>query len=60
MTGIVTDLRPGGFGFIASDAYGRPWALIFRRGAAGDGGFDQETQPGDPSRSHALRVAPLD
>ena len=71
MTGTITDLRPGGFGFITSDACGRPWALIFRLGAVVDGGvdrlrvgqrvrFDQAVQPGDPSRSHALRVAPLD
>jgi cold shock CspA family protein len=71
MTGTITDLRHGGFGFIASDAYGRPWALIFRRTAVAGSGFDrlrvgqrirfdQETTPGDPSRSHAVRVAPLD
>jgi hypothetical protein len=48
LTGIVTILRPGGFEFIAWDACGRPWALIFRRGAVVDGGFDR------------LRVEPLD
>ena len=39
MTGTITELRPGGFGFIASDAYGWPWALPFHRRhveAAGD------------------------
>jgi cold shock CspA family protein len=70
MTGTITDLRYGGFGFIASDAYGRPWALIFRRAAVAADGFDhlrvgqrirfdQEPLPGDPSRRHAVRVAPL-
>lgn len=71
MTGTVTDLRSGGFGFLASDSYRRPWALIFRRHAVVDGDFDrlrvgqrvcfvQEAQPGDSSRSHAIHVAPLD
>ncbi len=71
MTGTIKDLRPGGFGFIASDACGRPWALIFRRAAVVEDGFDrlsigqrirfdQEPTPGDPSRRHAVRVAPLD
>lgn len=70
MTGTVTDLRPGGFGFIASDACRRPWALIVRRSVIGPEAFalllvgqrvrfDQETLPGDPSRSHAVRVVPL-
>ena len=71
MTGTITDVRPGGFGFIASDACGRPWALIFRRAAVAGGGFDelrvgqrirfdQEASPGDPSRQHAVRVGLLD
>jgi cold shock CspA family protein len=71
MTGTITDLRYGGFGFVASDAYGRPWTLIFRRVAVDDGGFDrlrvgqrihfdQETIPDDPSRGHAVRLGPLD
>ena len=71
MTGTITGLRLGGFGFIASDACGRPWALRFRRGAVAADGFDhlrvgqrvrfdQEATPGDPSRRHAVRVAPLD
>jgi cold shock CspA family protein len=70
MTGTITDLRIGGFGFIASDAYGRPRKLPFRRAAvAGDGfdrlwvgqriRFDQVPVPGDPSRRHAVRVAPI-
>ncbi|MEA2597698.1 MAG: Cold-shock DNA-binding domain [Thermomicrobiales bacterium] len=71
MTGTITDLRPGGFGFIASDSRGRPWALPFRRAAVAADGFDrlrvghrvrfdQEATPGDPSRRHAVGVAPLD
>jgi cold shock CspA family protein len=71
MTGTITDLRYGGFGFIASDACGRPWALIFCLVAVVDGGFDrlrvgqrvrfdQEAIPGDPSRRHAVRVGLLD
>jgi cold shock CspA family protein len=70
MTGTITGLRPGGFGFIASDAYGRPWALQFRRAAVADDGFarlrvgqrvrfDQVPVPGDPGRQHAVRVTPL-
>ncbi|MEA2522799.1 MAG: Cold-shock DNA-binding domain [Thermomicrobiales bacterium] len=70
MTGTIKDLRPGGFGFIASDACGRPWALPFRRAAVVDDGFDglrvgqrirfdQEAAPGDPSRRHAVRVAAI-
>jgi len=30
MTGTITSIRPGGFGFIVSDAYNRPWSLPFR------------------------------
>ena len=55
MTGTITDLRFGGFGFIAA--------------VAGDGfdrlrvgqriRFDQVPVPGDPSRRHAVRVVPL-
>ena len=37
MTGIVTGLRPGGFGFVASDASTTPWKLAFRRAAVADG-----------------------
>ena len=70
MTGTITELRTGGFGFIASDGYGRPWKLPFRHAAVtGDGfdllrvgqriRFDQVPVPGDPSRRHAVRVAPL-
>jgi cold shock CspA family protein len=75
MTGTIIDLneggKAGGFGHIASDALGRPWELFFRHTAiAGDGfarlragqrvRFDQEPLPGDPSRRHAVRIAPLD
>jgi len=75
MIGTITMLGPGGqwasYGAIASDAYGKPWKLGFRRSAlAGDGfnqlrvgqrvRFDQVPLPGDPSRWHAVRVAPLD
>ena len=67
-TGTITSLRPGGFGFVASDALTRPTKLQFRRGAvAGDGfdrleegqrvRFDREPVPGNPSRFHAVRVA---
>jgi cold shock CspA family protein len=70
MTGTISDLRPGGFGFIASEACGRPWKLPFRRSVIGDEvfarlriglrvSFDQEHLPGDPSRSHAIRLIPL-
>ena len=70
MTGTVTSLRPGGFGFIASDGCGRPWHLLFRRAAVADGGFDRLREgqrvrfdqiplPGNPGRRCAVRVAPL-
>jgi cold shock CspA family protein len=70
MTGTITSLRGTRFGFIASDAYARPWHLISRRAAVAADGFDrlragqgvcfdQEATPGDPSRRHAARVAPL-
>ena len=74
MTGTITDLRrggrPGGFGFIASDAHGRPRALPFHRRFVDDDGFDalhvgqrvrfdQVPLPGDTSRFHAVRVSPL-
>ena len=39
MTGTITDLRPGGFGFIASESCGTPWHLPFRRTAGEDDGF---------------------
>ena len=71
MTGTITDLRPGGFGFIASDAYTTPWKLAFRRAAvAGDGfdrlragqrvRFDREPLPGSARDHRAVRVTPLD
>ena len=70
MTGTVTALRPGGFGFIASDAYTEPWKLAFRRAAVADGGFDglrlgqrvrfdREPLPGDARHHRAVRVTPL-
>jgi cold shock CspA family protein len=70
MTGTITDLRPGGFGFIASNAYGMPWHLSFRRTAIDDDGFvqlhvgqrvrfDQEAIPGGRGQ-HAVGVVPLD
>lgn len=70
MTGTITDLRPGGFGFIASEAYGTPWHLPFRRAAVDDDGFvdlhvgqrvrfDQESIPGGRGL-HAVGVGPLD
>jgi hypothetical protein len=31
MTGSITSLRPGGIGFIASDAFGRPYRFRLRR-----------------------------
>ena len=71
MTGTISGLRPGGFGFIASDAHTKPWKLVFLRGAVADDGFDglragqrvrfdREPLPGDPGRHRAVRVAPLD
>ena len=68
MTGTVTSLRPGGFGFIASDACTTPAKLPFRREAVTGGGFDQlregqhvrfdrESVPGSPRRFQAVRVA---
>ena len=70
MTGTIIDLRAGGFGFIASDAFGRPWSLQFRRAAVTNDGFaqlqigervrfDQVPRPGKVSRSLAVRVVPL-
>ncbi len=70
MTGTIVDLRVGGFGFIASDDFGRPWALqfraeavvhpLFRDLAIGDRvQFDRVAQPGDASRRLAVRVAPV-
>jgi cold shock CspA family protein len=70
MTGTVTSLRPGGFGYIASDADGPPWESFFHRSAVVADGFnrlreghwvrfDQVPVPGDPSRQHAVHVAPL-
>jgi cold shock CspA family protein len=71
MTGTITSLRGTRFGFIAPDAYGRPWAVPFRRAAVAADGFDrlragqrvrfeQEPIPGNPSRRHAVGMAPLD
>jgi cold shock CspA family protein len=70
MTGTITSLRPGGFGFIASDAFGRPWALPFRAEAVIGGEFsrlrvgdvvrfDQINQLGNRQRSQAVRVSRL-
>lgn len=70
MTGTITDLRPGGFGFIATDAWGTPWHLPFRRWAVDDDGFDdlyvgqrvrfdQALVPGTAHRQHAIGVVPL-
>ena len=67
MTGTITSVRPGGFGFIASDAHNRPWALQFRAEAVIDGTFarlksgdrvrfDQVGRPGNAQRYHAVRV----
>jgi cold shock CspA family protein len=74
MNGTITGLhqggQAGGFGHIAPDEHARPWKLFFRHSAVDDGGFarlragqrvqfDMEPLPGDPSRRHAVRVAPL-
>lgn len=70
-TGVITSLRPGGFGFVASDACTIPTKLQFRREAVEADGFDhlREGQrirfervpmPGDPARYRAVRVSPLD
>ena len=70
MTGTILELRGDRFGFIASDAYGRPWRLLFLRSDVVAGGFDglhvgqqvsfdQEANPGNPVRHRAVRVAPL-
>ena len=69
MTGIITDLRPGGFGFIAAASYGKPWHLFFRRSAVINDGFgdlyigqrvrfEQELAPGGRGQ-HAVRVVPV-
>ena len=75
MTGMITDLhaggQTGGYGHIASDDLGRPWKLVFRQAAVADGGFGRLRAgqrvsfakvplPGDPSRRHAVLIAPLD
>jgi cold shock CspA family protein len=71
MTGTITSIRPGGFGFIASDAHNRPWALPFRAEAVSGAGFaqlrvgdrvrfDQVGRPGNTQRAHAVRVTRLD
>ncbi len=71
MTGIITSLRPGGFGFIASDAHTTPWKLMFHRATVAHEGFDglrvgqrvwfdREPLPGDPQQHRAVRVAPFD
>ena len=70
MTGTITSLRTGGFGFIASDDFGRPWALKFRRQAVLDNafdrlrvgdrvGFERVAQPGNGSHFLAVRVTYL-
>lgn len=74
MTGTITGLylvgETGGYGYIASDAYCRPWKLQFRESAFTRGGFarlrtgqrvrfDQESLPGNPRRWRAVRVALL-
>ncbi len=70
MTGTVISLRPGGFGFLASDACTVPARLFFRGADVADGGFDRLREgqrvrfdrvplPGNPSRRCAVRVAPL-
>jgi cold shock CspA family protein len=67
--GTIVSLRPGGFGFIASDAHTTPYALPFRRAAVAGGGFDRlhagqhvrferVPVPGNPGRHHAVRVTP--
>lgn len=69
MTGIITDLRPGGFGYIAAASYGKPWHLSFRSSAVIDDGFatlrigqrvrfDLEPTPGGRG-DHAVRIVPL-
>ena len=69
MSGVITDLRPGGFGFIAAASYGKPWHLSFRRSAVVNDGFanlrvgqrvrfDLEPTPGGRG-DHAVRVVPL-
>ena len=75
MNGTITALhvggQSGGYGYIAPDAHVRPWKLLFRHSAVAEDGFgrlragqrvcfDQEPLPGNPSRRHAVRVAPLD
>jgi cold shock CspA family protein len=69
-TGTILTLRAGGFGSIASDSFGRPWALQFHAAAVTGGKFDrlqvgervrfrQVTLPGDPSRARAVWVTSL-
>lgn len=69
--GTITSLRPGGFGFIASDAHTTPVKLrFFRANVAADGfdrlrvgqrvWFERVPVPGDRSRVHAVNVAPRD
>jgi cold shock CspA family protein len=68
MTGTITSLRTGGFGFISSDDFGRPWALKFNRDAVVGNAFDRlqagdrvrfirVPQPGNASQFRAIRVA---
>jgi cold shock CspA family protein len=68
MTGTISDLRPGGFGYIASDALTLPTKLQFRRIAVDNGAFDQlrigqrvsfdrVLVPGNAARYHAVHVA---
>ena len=70
-TGTITSLRPGGFGFIASDALTLPTKLQFRREAVEADGFerlregqrvrfDRVSMPGNETRYRAVRVSLLD
>lgn len=71
MTGTISTIHSDGYGYIAEDDLKRPWKLIFRQAAVADDGFtglrvgqrvrfEQEPLPGNPSRRHAVLVAPLD
>jgi cold shock CspA family protein len=75
MNGTITALhtggQAGGYGYIAPDEAAGPWKLLFRHSAVAEDGFarlrkgqrvrfDHEPLPGNPSRQHAVGVAPLD
>lgn len=71
MTGTIATLHSDGYGYIAEDDSKRPWKLIFRQADVAGGGFaglkvgqrvrfEPEPLPGNPSRRHAVLVAPLD